>query len=226
MYLLSSIDIKNIKCEEMIMSLYLNIPYSDKDEAKNLGARWDPDRKSWYVFSRKDYYKFSKWIFKEDETQKLLLINQLYIIKGIHTCFKCKKPTTVIGFGIDDILFLDKNTQRYSIEHGDIHICSSPVIMNSKILEQLKNKYNYYESYSKTTKSSYYANHCKNCDSIQGNFYLYDEVDSPFFVCDKATAGELTIHTIKCKDDYFIDDNCDITYDGYDGLIKEYAKFV
>lgn len=28
------------------MSLYLEIPYSDKDEVKSLGARWDFNKKS------------------------------------------------------------------------------------------------------------------------------------------------------------------------------------
>lgn len=30
--------------------LYLEVPYADKDEAKKqLGARWDPGRRKWYV---------------------------------------------------------------------------------------------------------------------------------------------------------------------------------
>ena len=35
--------------------LYLNVPYIEKDEAKNLGARWDPQRKKWYA---PDYHKY------------------------------------------------------------------------------------------------------------------------------------------------------------------------
>lgn len=29
--------------------VYLNVPYSRKDEAKAMGAKWDPDKKSWYI---------------------------------------------------------------------------------------------------------------------------------------------------------------------------------
>ena len=29
--------------------IYLKVPYEEKEEAKQLGARWDPDRKQWYV---------------------------------------------------------------------------------------------------------------------------------------------------------------------------------
>lgn len=29
--------------------LYLHVPYAQKDEAKALGARWDPKKKKWYI---------------------------------------------------------------------------------------------------------------------------------------------------------------------------------
>ena len=42
------------------MALILNVPYSEKDQAKSLGARWNPELKKWYVERRKDYNKFIK----------------------------------------------------------------------------------------------------------------------------------------------------------------------
>lgn len=44
------------------MTLYLYIPYSDKDEAKELGARWDAKEKSWYIPDEIESYKFNKWL--------------------------------------------------------------------------------------------------------------------------------------------------------------------
>lgn len=29
--------------------ILLNVPYSEKDEAKGLGAKWDSNKKKWYV---------------------------------------------------------------------------------------------------------------------------------------------------------------------------------
>lgn len=40
---------------------YLNVPYAEKDEAKALGARWDPVNKKWYVPAGKDIASFSRW---------------------------------------------------------------------------------------------------------------------------------------------------------------------
>jgi hypothetical protein len=39
----------------------LNVPYSDKNEAKNLGAKWDFDTKTWYVLGDCDLSKFDTW---------------------------------------------------------------------------------------------------------------------------------------------------------------------
>lgn len=80
------------------MSLLLNVPYAEKDEAKGLGARWNPELKKWYVENRKDYYKFKKWILG-DRAEICILCDYFYIVEGIHTCFKCRNKTKVIGFG-------------------------------------------------------------------------------------------------------------------------------
>lgn len=40
---------------------YLDVPYPEKDEAKELGARWDRQKQSWYVPPGKDAGLFSKW---------------------------------------------------------------------------------------------------------------------------------------------------------------------
>jgi hypothetical protein len=40
---------------------FLNVPYAEKDEAKRLGARWDPARKKWYVPHGVDLEPFSRW---------------------------------------------------------------------------------------------------------------------------------------------------------------------
>jgi hypothetical protein len=43
------------------MRTNLNVPFAEKDEAKALGARWDPARKCWYVQDR-DLGPFARWV--------------------------------------------------------------------------------------------------------------------------------------------------------------------
>lgn len=41
---------------------YINCPYGEKDEAKRLGAKWDPDQKKWYYTSANQASLFSRWL--------------------------------------------------------------------------------------------------------------------------------------------------------------------
>jgi len=41
--------------------IYLDVPYAQKDEAKSLGARWDPSTKKWYAPGNLDITVFKKW---------------------------------------------------------------------------------------------------------------------------------------------------------------------
>ena len=50
--------------------IYIDVPFSEKEEAKSLGARWDRQKKSWYIPSGLNEQNFSKWL-AESSSQKL-----------------------------------------------------------------------------------------------------------------------------------------------------------
>jgi hypothetical protein len=43
---------------------FLNVPYAEKDQARALGAKWNPGRKSWYVPAGVALEPFEKWLTK------------------------------------------------------------------------------------------------------------------------------------------------------------------
>lgn len=43
---------------------YLKVPYGDKDVVKRLGARWDAEKKQWYITSGQDRKNFVRWLKK------------------------------------------------------------------------------------------------------------------------------------------------------------------
>lgn len=45
---------------------YLDVPYEEKDEAKALGAKWDPDLKRWFVPKGLDIADFAEWLPVDD----------------------------------------------------------------------------------------------------------------------------------------------------------------
>lgn len=51
---------------------YLDVPYSNKDQAKALGARWDNDAKKWYVPENMDPKLFGSWLGSAPMTIELV----------------------------------------------------------------------------------------------------------------------------------------------------------
>ncbi len=46
---------------------YLSVPFAEKDSAKSLGARWDRDKKKWYVPKGVNPSPFKKWVISFEE---------------------------------------------------------------------------------------------------------------------------------------------------------------
>lgn len=42
--------------------IYLNVPYFQKDDVKSRGAKWDAERKKWYVLSSANLAPFQPWL--------------------------------------------------------------------------------------------------------------------------------------------------------------------
>ncbi len=47
----------------------LQVPYEEKDEAKSLGAMWDPDMKKWFVPENMSVRPFERWLPDESSTK-------------------------------------------------------------------------------------------------------------------------------------------------------------
>jgi len=84
----------------MRAKIYLTVPYVQKEQVKALGAKWDKEIKKWYYDGEvKNFAKFGQWILGDDE-ECIIAYERLCIIEGKRHCYRCKKETRVIGFGI------------------------------------------------------------------------------------------------------------------------------
>ncbi len=208
--------------------LFLEVDYDIKDKVKALGARWNPEIKKWYVEKKEDYIKFAQYILK-DTTDAIIVKDYIYLVVTKRICWKCKKETDVIALCIPNrIEFINKplyrwkngefyeESQKYNYkkfnfserEYEIKNVLSYDIIclgnISKKILDSIKDKYNYKLKYSHTTQSKDYANCCKHCDSLQGDFFLLAEIDSPFHVTGKETAKKLTFIKYTLKNDFIV----------------------
>ncbi len=176
------------------MSLYLDIPYREKDEAKSLGAKWNPKVKKWYAdCSPEEYVKFSKWLLK-DYDEALIALDEIYIIEGHRKCWKCGSNTKVIGLGLNHLMRIFDGTysdtgkpfyELYGDKYYELRLAwvESEEDIPPKLLTYLKNNYSVKTGFSKTINSNCFANHCDCCGALQGNWFLFNEPDSPLSSC-------------------------------------------
>lgn len=206
------------------MALLLNVPYKEKDEAKALGAKWNAELKKWYVPEKENYGKFNKWIVKDDE-RRTIICDYIYLVEGKRECFKCKKETRVITFGIKEYynFWCTNNRRGSNYYNNNFKVIREIDPLPKDLLEMIQQKYNYQMTFSKTTKSAYFANRCDYCDKLQGAFHLFEEPSSPFNAYTVEKAQNLIIYKIPLKYDL----NVEVINCGIDGknYINEYAEF-
>lgn len=218
------------------MSLYLNVPYSEKEEAKRLGAKWDPKVKKWYInTSPKDYVKFAKWIMRENDNV-LIATEYLYLIEGQQSCWKCGQKTAVVGLGIGEHIHMygeDDDPQIEIVqdeEWEEVHLAwvNEEETVPPKLLRYMKEHYPVKTGFSKTLGRNSFANHCACCGALQGNWFLFSEPDSPLSSCVGGQElvermGALKIKGIPIDSDLQLDWN--MGYCSNDYAYMKYGEF-
>ena len=48
--------------EKLARATNINVPYADKDKVKEMGAKWDAKKKTWYVPQGLYLHHFKKWL--------------------------------------------------------------------------------------------------------------------------------------------------------------------
>lgn len=178
------------------MNIKLNVPYSDKDKLKKYGIKWNSDYKTWYLQDYKNLPYVVNYLENKDFT--IYATEKLYVIEGFIKCWKCSKIMPVYAFGVSKSSYVDyedecwKFTSKFKMTYN--------ISSHSQELEDILRKLNINHRmkilYSHTAQSSYLMNICQNCESKQGEFFLFDEVDSIFSPISVKEAKKLKIYEI------------------------------
>lgn len=201
------------------MRLFLDVPFEEKDEVKALGARWNPKVKKWYadIFEgfgewRKKYIRFAKWILRNRD-EAIIANEYLYIIEAKRECWKCHKWTRVIGLGVGECvrLYIDfdgsiecdiyedyiKPNEEKLIHRVHLAWTENEKTIPPKLLRYLKKNYSVGTGYSKFSNDYTFANHCDYCGALQGNWFMFNEPDSPLVPCVEGKDLEYRMCKIK-----------------------------
>jgi len=175
----------------------LIVPFSEKDEVKKLGARWDANSKLWYVPDGVDATNFTQWF---PEKPSVGIYSSCYFIaQTIRSCWKCGEHTRVYGFilpaGHKTLEHCDDNVADSWYYHDEPAVICYITDLIPTVMERIKTFSQYYRvDFSKTTQSSYWMNHCEQCGIKQGDFGMYCEPQGAFFPMDEQSASRLTLH--------------------------------
>ena len=154
------------------MVIKLNVPFAEKDLAKSNGEKWNPTEKTWFTDDANKLPVLSKWSSVHN-----IICDHLYILKMERTCWKCNRKTDV-GCLASDLSYAAESKYKTNL---NIQLFSYVEDMPAILATYMKTHFAYYPSYSKTIDARYYINHCKYCNSMQGDNYLHEVPEESFY---------------------------------------------
>ncbi len=188
----------------------LEVPYRDKDLAKERGARWDAKRKVWYVVDQKDLTPFEQWL------PPVPCVNHraesYFLLESQRGCWKCERLTRVVGFALphgheqleeapEDREFSSDAEYRAWLDSPDsVHWIAQPWVsvlsyithISEDALARIRSlSARYRKDFSAVTKTHYFMNHCEYCDAKLGDFETIEEFDAPLRPIDAASVTAL-----------------------------------
>lgn len=179
----------------------LKVPYSEKDEAKKLGARWDSTSKTWFVPDSVDPSAFKRWL--PDHPTINVKADSYTIVQTEESCWKCGELTRVHGFllpaGHRTLEYVDDGISEW-YKHREAAMVFYVTDLFPAITEQIRAiTRHYFEDFSKTTNSSYWMNHCESCSMKQGDFNLYCEPGGAFLPIDDHAVARIRSQVVRAS---------------------------
>ncbi|MGE8205851.1 DUF5710 domain-containing protein [Heyndrickxia sp. NPDC080065] len=157
----------------MINRININVPFSEKDEAKKRGAKWDAKNKTWYIIEGTNLNNFDRWI----QHFPTIRAKGYSLAETEMSCWKCKKQTLVYAIFLEEYEYCSTEELWYW-EKVDIPSFVSYVdhldYMAAAHIKSIS-KNSYYLDYSKHMNTKYYLNHCSNCNMKQGDFSVHED---------------------------------------------------
>lgn len=177
----------------------LQVPFAEKDAAKRLGARWDPERRLWYVPAGVDAEPLRKWIAAPESPN--VRAASYFLAESTRECWRCSRETRVFAIMLPAghaVLDVDDDPAC-----DEWQVAEEPTVLSyigqlaDPIPERLRALAPHYRrDFSQTTGSSYWMSHCEHCGAKQGDFETIDEYDSPFSPVTPERAAQILLREI------------------------------
>ena len=184
----------------------LDVPYREKDQAKALGARWNPELRTWYVPAGVSVEQFARWLPRADSAY-VRLKAPIYAVEARTQCWSCGDLTPVVALGVealDESPTEGERAQHVAIpkalenseDREGLLVLSGIEELPPDLQELLAQRYPFLKKrYSKTAQIRYFMNHCR-CGAPLGDFFLHSEPGASFCPTSCEEAAQLVLRAL------------------------------
>jgi len=173
----------------------LAVPFSEKDEAKRLGAKWNPERKVWFVPAGHDATSFARWLPMPPTvpapTPVQMIHAPVWLLTSTDHCYRCGKETPVFALSAQMLVDFERDDDGEiyyqhikTRQHGHISLYNLEML-DAQVASLLKQTApNFRLDHSKTQGNRVYMNHCQHCAAKLGDYFMHCEPGGAFCPSD------------------------------------------
>ena len=144
------------------------MPYAERVDARALGARWDVDRRTWYVPEGRDPSPFARWLPPPsvDLNGPSVPARVIALEDGCWNCHRSTRCIVGILVGDPELAAGDPSgLVEFEFVRDALAAILSPATLAEVGIGPLRLR-------SSRAGGRYMSNGCVHCDAIQGNFPL------------------------------------------------------
>jgi hypothetical protein len=166
-------DGRNTEREADMSRIDLQVPFSEKNEAQRLGARWDPRQRVWYVPAGVDAAPLQKWCPRPPTPN--IRSPRYFLATTTRDCWRCAAITRVVAIVLPEeheaLYVEDDPADDYWQVSGQPVVLSYVGYLTESAAVRLRPLAPHYRiDFSQTTGTSYWMNHCEHCTVKLGDF--------------------------------------------------------
>ncbi|MBD8476552.1 hypothetical protein IFT98_20865 [Pseudomonas sp. CFBP 8770] len=207
----------------------LAVPFSEKDEAKSFGARWDPSQKTWYIPEGVEIGPLTRWLAVtqhgnlEQAPEFSVRAQYYYVMESVSDCWACSTPTRVYSFKLPEQheqfdhyveedegedFALTSNLGEWKC-YGYRGTASNVSRLSPRVTKQIYRFTSRFKlAYSKIVGRRYWMNHCEHCEAKLGDFFMHEEPGGAFFPISPHEAKRMKLKRINDR----FDADCSVGY--------------
>jgi len=174
----------------------LRVPYREKDEAKRLGARWDPAARIWFVPEDLELARFARWL--PTYFVPNVRAPSYMVAASTRSCWRCSGTSRVHGFvlpaGHETLESWDDcDKDVWELAEEPTLLCCLEWLAPAVATVITSFAPHYRLAFGTDSGSLYWTNHCEFCDAPFGDHETYCEPGQGFLAFTLEDARRITL---------------------------------